>query len=122
MHTLFRLTVCDLSRSKKWVLKSVLKDLNSAMLYDAEIILFYFIFLTSLISDNQCSSFFCKVIASGRERLLPRKEAGRRGHQRSVGASSGGKCMPKSTIIVVQEKLVGAGSGNSFDEYVKYTF
>lgn len=110
--------MCDLSRSEKRVLKSVLKDLNSARLYDAEIILF---FLTSLISDNQCSSLLCKVIGSGRGRPLPRKGAGRRGHQSSVGASSGGKFMPKSTFIIVQEKLVGPGSEDLCDEYVKYT-
>lgn len=73
MHTLLWLTVCDLSRSKKWVLKSVLKDLNSAMLYDAEIILF---FLTSLISDNQSSSFLCKVMPVAGEGLCQGRRLG----------------------------------------------
>lgn len=108
--------MCDLSRSKKRFLTSVLKDLNSARLYDAEIILF---FLPSLMSDNQCSSLLCKLIASGRGRPLPRKGAGRREHKSSVGESSGEKFMPKSILLIVQEKPVGPGSENSFDEYVK---
>lgn len=70
------------------------------MLYEAEINLF---FLTSLISDNQCSPLLRKVIASGGGRL-PRKGAGRRGHQRSAGVGSGGEFTHKSIFIIVQEK------------------
>jgi len=63
-------------------------------------------FLSSLISDNQCSPLLCKVIASGGVHL-PRKGAGRREHQGSAGLSSGGEFTPQNSFIIVQEKACG---------------